>query len=209
MPGGGGDGARSERVIVQLARASSASLPSSSPPSVAPKAVARAVTATSVVEHTPLHVAAAPAESSAAPPPSTRIGKIAEAAAAGSGGSYYFRPAEVEQGARPQEDITEPGFPAGTEALAGYVVVEIYVNEFGAVDAARMLVSEPEGVFDDAILEAVRATRFVPAVKNGFAVKTIATFETRIEPLVKVITPPRVIVPGDLSQLTTLLPTSP
>jgi TonB family protein len=206
-PGGGGDGARTQQVSVRtvsavhLAQASSAVPP---PVSTATRSLVAPQFVAKMSEPAPQSTAEPSDLAPTLIAPSESPGKLAAEATTGTEGSYYLRSSEVDQGAKPRE-MRDPEFPQGTETLTGFIVVEIYVNELGFVDEARMLVSEPEGVFDEAILAAIRATKFVPAVKNGLAVKTVTTYYTNIMPDMTAVAKPRVIVPGDLTQSTAKL----
>jgi outer membrane biosynthesis protein TonB len=44
-------------------------------------------------------------------------------------------------------------------------------------------------VFEDAALEAVRALKFLPAIKNGLPVKNRKTIEVNFDPYEKINTP--------------------
>jgi TonB family protein len=67
-----------------------------------------------------------------------------------------------------------PEYPHGALAarLEGTVVVEFTVTEYGKVKKPRVVEADPEGVFEEAALEAVLAFRYVPQVANGVPVET-------------------------------------
>lgn len=66
---------------------------------------------------------------------------------------------------------TPPRYPAAARAAGttGVVVVQIHIDDAGAVDDVRVVESTPPGVFDDAAVESVRAWRFEPATSAGRA----------------------------------------
>ncbi len=62
---------------------------------------------------------------------------------------------------------------AATSAkLDGRVLVLLLIDEFGMVNDASIVESQPEGYFEDAALAVFRAARFSPAQKFGHAVKS-------------------------------------
>lgn len=63
----------------------------------------------------------------------------------------------------------EPRYPerALARGLEGRVLVEFTIGRSGAVSEARVIASEPPGVFDAAALEAVRQWRYTPRVVDG------------------------------------------
>ncbi|WP_338667914.1 energy transducer TonB [Pseudodesulfovibrio methanolicus] len=84
------------------------------------------------------------------------------AAAAGPGQPIFDRPPRV---------LTrlDPYYPpsarrTGTE---GHVLVRVLVDEYGRVEEAKVVESQPAGVFDDAALESVRGWTFSPATRLG------------------------------------------
>ena len=48
----------------------------------------------------------------------------------------------------------------------------LLIDEFGGVNEASVVESQPEGYFEDAALAVFRAARFSPAQKQGRAVKS-------------------------------------
>ena len=63
----------------------------------------------------------------------------------------------------------EPSYPefAIRKGIKGYVVVNLLVTANGRVEQTRILESEPDGVFDGPILEAVREWSFRPGRDKG------------------------------------------
>lgn len=60
---------------------------------------------------------------------------------------------------------------AAKEGIKGYVVVNILIGKDGSVELAKLLESQPPGVFDDVALSGIRTWRFSPAKYKGKPVK--------------------------------------
>ena len=75
------------------------------------------------------------------------------------------------QPSRPPEAVSMGGVVYPPEAKAkhveGYVVVRYDVTEEGTVTNAKVVESQPPGIFDDAALAAVEKWKFDPAVDHG------------------------------------------
>ena len=69
-------------------------------------------------------------------------------------------------------DRPAPRFPAAAQraGISGSVMVAVDVDERGRVKDARVVRSQPQGVFDQAALEAVRTWRFAPARNSAGSV---------------------------------------
>lgn len=67
--------------------------------------------------------------------------------------------------------LTPPAYPpqALADRIGGHVLLNVLVAADGSVKDARVAVSQPEGVFDAAALEAARAWRLKPQVRDGGA----------------------------------------
>ncbi len=61
---------------------------------------------------------------------------------------------------------------AANAKVDGRLVVLLLIDEFGVVNEASVVESQPEGYFEDAALAVFRAARFSPAQKQGRAVKS-------------------------------------
>ena len=70
-----------------------------------------------------------------------------------------------------------PEFPPDAKVASGRVVLELLINEAGAVDKAVAVRAEPSGVFDAAAVDAFAAARFTPGRKDGRAVKSALKIE--------------------------------
>lgn len=57
--------------------------------------------------------------------------------------------------------------------IRGSVTLRLKIDEFGIVQEATILESNPPGVYDEAVLAAVKKERFVPAQRNGLPVRSI------------------------------------
>jgi protein TonB len=84
------------------------------------------------------------------------------AAPAGPGQPIFDRPPRV---------LTrlDPYYPASARRTGtqGHVLVRALVDEYGRVEEAEVVESEPAGVFDDAALKSVRGWTFSPATRQG------------------------------------------
>lgn len=67
-------------------------------------------------------------------------------------------------------------FPAkaAKEGITGYVIINLLVAKDGSVEIAKIIESQPAGVFDNSALSGVRTWRFTPAKYKGKAVKVWA-----------------------------------
>lgn len=101
-------------------------------------------------------------------------------------GQYYFANSEVEVTARPLAEI-EPVLPDGSELQAAYLVMRVLINELGTVDRVHLLISEPEGLFDEPVMAAFAAARFEPALREGFPVKSQKVVELKIDPELRAV----------------------
>lgn len=72
---------------------------------------------------------------------------------------------------RPPDVVAAQDFPYPTAAserrIEGFVRVAYEVGVDGSVANARVIASDPPGMFDAAALEAVRGWRFHPAIRSG------------------------------------------
>jgi protein TonB len=61
---------------------------------------------------------------------------------------------------------------AASAKVDGRLLILLLIDEFGVVNDASVVESQPEGYFEDAALTVFRAARFSPAQKQGRAVKS-------------------------------------
>ena len=60
------------------------------------------------------------------------------------------------------------------DGIKGFVIINLLIAKDGSVELAKVLESNPEGVFDSTAINGVRAWRFTPAKYKGKAVKVWA-----------------------------------
>ncbi|MBN2817111.1 MAG: TonB family protein [Campylobacterales bacterium] len=70
---------------------------------------------------------------------------------------------------------------AAKNGIKGYVVINILIAKDGSVELAKVLESQPAGIFDEAALNAVRAWRFSPARYKQKPVKMWAKQKIRFQ----------------------------
>lgn len=70
---------------------------------------------------------------------------------------------------------------AAKNGIKGYVVINLLIGKDGSVELAKVLESQPVGVFDTAALNAVRAWRFSPAIYKEKPVKMWAKQKIRFQ----------------------------
>ena len=75
--------------------------------------------------------------------------------------------------------MTQPIYPvdAARRGLEGMVLVEFTITRLGLVKDARVISSNPRGVFDDAALKAIARWKFKPSLINGVAAERRVTQE--------------------------------
>ncbi len=71
----------------------------------------------------------------------------------------------------------EPHFPALALVPTGRVVLRLYIDETGAVDAVAAESADRTGAFEAAAREAFAAARFLPGIKDGVPVKALVRLE--------------------------------
>ena len=96
----------------------------------------------------------------------------------------YFASSEVDRKAEPIE-IAPLIYPeeAYLRRLHGKVTLRLFINETGSIDSIDILAADPPGMFDQAAIDAVLATRFRPALLLARPVKNVKTIEIRFDPL--------------------------
>lgn len=102
----------------------------------------------------------------------------------------YYASSDVDKRAEPDSEV-ELIYPvkAYQQRISGTVRLNLFVNERGELDRIVVVHAQPQGVFEDAALEAVRALKFSPAIKNGLPVKNRKTIEVNFDPYEKINTP--------------------
>ena len=120
-----------------------------------------------------LHVMLLPESAHPQPPapaklasPSTRVPRAAR----------YLAAHELDR--RPQVlSHVEPNFPALALVPTGRVVLRLYIDEHGGVDAVAAESADRTGAFEAAAREAFAAARFLPGMKDGVPVKALVRVE--------------------------------
>lgn len=109
------------------------------------------------------------ARHAASPHPALRQ---AAASAPGIAAPPRYLPAD-ELDARPLiRTPVYPEFPPDAKVAGGRVVLQLLINEAGAVDRAVVLQAGPATVFDAAAVDAFASARFTPGRKDGRDVKS-------------------------------------
>lgn len=70
---------------------------------------------------------------------------------------------------------------AARDGIKGYVIINILIAKDGTVEIAKILESQPAGVFDTAALNAIRSWRFSPAQYKAKPVKMWAKQKIRFQ----------------------------
>ena len=91
----------------------------------------------------------------------------------------YYPARELDQ--TPRGQIPDPAFPT---TLVGRIKFQVKIEESGEVSDIEVLESDPPDSFNEAsldiALEALRATRFTPGIKNGRPVRASVIYELTI-----------------------------
>lgn len=66
--------------------------------------------------------------------------------------------------------------------IDGLVKLKIFIGASGRIDAVDIVETRPPGVFEEAALNALLATSFTPARKNGRDVKSQKLIEIKFDP---------------------------
>lgn len=95
----------------------------------------------------------------------------------------YYSSSELDERATPIE-VAPLMYPekAYLNRIAGKVRLRIYVSDAGRVERTDVLEASPRGHFEEAAVDAARATRFRPARKDGRAVPSQKVIEVEFDP---------------------------
>ena len=176
------------------------------PQAVALPTLAPAAEPSSVAPAAPAAAAATIAGATPAPPPVARnprddarprdAGRVEGAAAAAIAPSRadpapaqralaaapdYALGVTLDPGPRPLDEI-EPDYP-DIHLREGVVVLRLLIGANGRVDDVAVVRSTPEGVFEQAALEAFAKARFAPGLAGGTPVKSQITVEVHFMPV--------------------------
>jgi TonB family protein len=95
----------------------------------------------------------------------------------------YYTSREVDVRAEPINDV-----PLVYPQLAyqyrakGIVLLNILISERGMVDGVSVIEAKPNGIFEEAALNATRPLRFTPAIRGGRPVKSQKMIEVEFDP---------------------------
>ena len=106
----------------------------------------------------------------AAPTPALRDGPI------------YHLPSELDRRPRLHTRV-EPEYPRVAPPEGGYVLLRLLISEQGTVERAVVIAASPEGVFEDAAVEAFSRGQFSPGMLRGVPVKSQVMIEARFHPI--------------------------
>lgn len=95
----------------------------------------------------------------------------------------YYNSREVDVRAEPVNEVPliYPQF-AYQNRVRGVVLLKILINERGTIDDVSIVEADPKGTFEGAARNAIVATRFSPAVRNGRPVKSQKMLEVKFDP---------------------------
>lgn len=96
-------------------------------------------------------------------------------------GPWYYPARYLHRRPTPLKPIRPP-YPAAAGNQAGKVVLLLFINEQGTVDNHRVMKSEPDGLFENAVVPPFIAERYAPGLITGQAVKSQLLVEVSFEP---------------------------
>ncbi len=109
-------------------------------------------------------------------PQPTAPARVAAPPASAPRAPRYLAAHELDR--RPQIlSHVEPHFPALALVPTGRVVLRLYIDETGAVDAVAAESADRTGAFEAAAREAFAEARFLPGIKDGAPVKALVRVE--------------------------------
>jgi len=112
----------------------------------------------------------------AAEPKPQAPSRLASPASSVARAPRYLAAQELDR--RPQIlSHVEPNFPALALVPTGRVVLRLYIDEDGSVDAVATESADRSGAFEAAAREAFAAARFLPGIKDGVPVKALLRVE--------------------------------
>jgi len=96
--------------------------------------------------------------------------------------SIYYLPSELDRRPRLHTRV-EPEYPRAAPPEGGYVLLRLLISEQGTVERAVVIAASPEGVFEDAAVEAFSRGQFSPGMLRGVPVKSQVMIEARFHPI--------------------------
>ena len=94
----------------------------------------------------------------------------------------YLLGSQLDPSPKPIGEI-EPRYPESANLQEGSVVIRLLINERGVVDSAAVIRADPEGLFEQAALDAFGAAVFSPGRVLGVPVKSQMTVEVHFAPV--------------------------
>lgn len=82
----------------------------------------------------------------------------------------------------------EPAYPPSAVDVSGEVLLQLMIDEFGAVNEVTVVKAEPAGYFEESALRAFKAARFSPAQRDGHAVRSHVVVKVRFAPYIQAST---------------------
>ena len=95
----------------------------------------------------------------------------------------YYLQREVDQPAAPLEHAAMM-YPENAlkRRISGVVVMDVYIGTDGKIDRTEVVRAEPPGVFEQAVRDALQASRFRPALLGRSPVNSRVTIEVPFDP---------------------------
>jgi protein TonB len=76
----------------------------------------------------------------------------------------------------------EPVYSLSAADVSGEVLLQLMIDESGAVSEATVVKAEPAGYFEESALQAFKVARFSPAQRDGHAVRSRVVVKVRFAP---------------------------
>jgi protein TonB len=126
---------------------------------------------------------ALPSDSAQATVTTEAVAPRSEAEALAIPDLVHYEPRDLDIYPRSLRPIA-PAYPDGARVaqVAGSVTLLVLIDEGGRVVSASVVDAEPGGVFDQAAQEAVAATAFYPAQRNGRTVRSQTLIKVEFDP---------------------------
>ena len=94
----------------------------------------------------------------------------------------WYEARDLDLFPRPLDPVV-PEYPtSASESMSGELTLALRIDEYGTVQEAQVVKAEPPGYFEEAALTAFRSARFVPAQRNGRAVRSLIAVRVRMGP---------------------------
>jgi len=96
-------------------------------------------------------------------------------------GPWYYPARYLHRHPSPLKPIW-PDYPASAQNIAGRVTITLFINEEGRVDQYRIGESDPNGIFDSAVIRAFTEANYVPGMIADVPVKSQLVAEVSFTP---------------------------